>query len=304
MSQQLIFLAPSPTAEFIARFSELGEVVFIDEIKDFDKIQELHTQNEKTLVIDPDFVDWDLNKTKLNQIQNLKEIFLLSTSFSWVDLDYTKAQNIKVSNIRNWSSKAVAEWALLSTLSLLRRLPIILKGEQKADFSTQYLGGEIKNKLVGIVGLGNIGMEIAVTLQALGAKIKFWSKNDKECNFQKVSISELFSTCDIIVPCLAENEETKQIITDELIRSIKPSSVFISIIHHFYNHDLLQELVENNKISGYAFEQSNAKLVDFKGNIWVTPEYAWFTQESLQNMDDKLFENLEAAKNGQYPNLI
>ena len=94
------------------------------------------------------------------------------------------------------------------------------------------------------------------------------------------------------------------IITDELIKSIKPSSIFVSIIHPFYNHDLLLDLVKNNKIVGYSFEENNAKLEDFEGNIWITPKYAWFTQESLQNMDDKLFENLVAAKNGQYPSLI
>ena len=106
------------------------------------------------------------------------------------------------------------------------------------------------------------------------------------------------------MPCLAQNEQTKNIITDDLINSMNEDSIFVSVIHHFYNHSLLLDLVKNKKIAGYGFEENDKKLFEFIGNIWVTPEYACFTKESLQNLDDALFENLLAWQNSQYPNQV
>jgi glycerate dehydrogenase len=304
MSDQIIFLVPEPSIEFKLRFSSFENSVFIEKVQDLSEIDILKSDFDKILVVDPDFVDWDLDKAKLTEFKNLKSIFLLSTSFSWVDLDFANESKIKVNNVRNWSTNAVSDWVILNTLSLLRKTPIILKGKQEADFDNDFLGSETKNRTFGIIGLGNIGLAVAQKASSLGAKVKFWSASKKDTDFEKVSLEEIFNSCDVIVPCIAQNEQTEHLITDDLIQSMNQNSVFVSVIHHFYNHNLILDLVKNKKIAGYSFEESNKNLSDFEGNIWVTPEYAWFTKESLENLENRLFENLEAWQNNQFPNAV
>jgi phosphoglycerate dehydrogenase-like enzyme len=115
----------------------------------------------------------------------------------------------------------------------------------------------------------------------MGMKVVYWSKNSVASQYQKVELTDLFKNADLIFPCLAQNEETKNYITDEMLNSMKNKAIFISIVHKIYNHDLLLQLAKENKIYGYAFETPNQEMLNYEGNVWAGPEQAWNTKESL-----------------------
>ena len=51
----------------------------------------------------------------------------------------------------------------------------------------------------------------------------------------------------------------------------------------------LQNLLNHNEIYGYAWEKEgvDVKFTSYKGNVWITPQYAWFTQEALSRGNDE-----------------
>lgn len=268
------------SSDMVSELKNHGEVIIDDVIKPISEVAAMTDSNEKIIALDPDFCAWNLPKEELEKIGNLKALCIQSTSFSWLDTEFLKSKNIPVINIRNYSTDSVAEWALMIAINVARKLPLIIKNNWLGDFSL-HQGMELRGKTVGIIGLGHIGSRIAELCQAMDMNIIYWSKNTLVDKYQKVELTDLFKTADIIFPCLAQNEETKNYITDEMLKSMKDTSIFVSIVHKIYNHNLLLQLARENKIYGYAFETPNGEMTNYEGNVWAGPEQAWNTKESL-----------------------
>ncbi len=276
-----------------------SDVVYLTSPAKLSSINELHKDDEKIIVIDPDFVDWEVSQQDLSSIPNLKAVLVSSTSFGWVDQNYLNEKNIPLINVKDWCTHAVAEYAIMMTFNLVRKMPLLIKDGFPLDYE-KYCGFELKGKTTGIIGMGNIGKALTEKLNGLGMKVVYWSKNSKTDKAEYISLEKLFQSSDFIFPTMADNTETQQIITDNLLKSLMPSSYFVSIVHRYYNHNLLLEMVKDGNLSGYGFEDSKTKMSDYVGNIWVAPEYAWCTRESFETNDKKLLDNIKSALSGNY----
>jgi len=300
---KIYLLSPVASKMFSPEIKEklkpLGELIIIEKIKPISEIEDMSDQEEKIIAIDPDFCAWNLKKEELEKINNLKAVCIQSTSFSWLDTEFLKSKNIPVINIRNYSTDSVAEWAIMMSLNVARKIPMIVKNNWSGDFSL-HQGMELKGKVVGIIGLGHIGTRIAEICQGLGLSVIYWSKNSTDNRFQKVELANLFKTADLIFPCLAQNDETKNYITDDMLKSMKTTAIFTSIVHKIYNHDLLLQLVKNNQIYGYAFETPNSEMTKYDGNVWAGPEQAWNTSESLSRNIKIWIDNIIKATKGEF----
>lgn len=87
------------------------------------------------------------------------------------------------------------------------------------------------------------------------------------------------------------------------------NSNFINVINNpseIYNHKLMVEKAEQGKI-GYAFEFYDNESVDkreYKGNVMVTPSYAWYTKEALARLLDIWCDNMKNLAINQPSNLV
>ena len=256
-----------------------GEIVFLDSNNYMENI--INDSSEKVIAYDPDFGGWDFPKEILEQSQNLKAIFLGTTDKSYIDLDYCNENNIEVFNIPRYAADSVAEYLVMYMFNCAKKIPLQIKNNNKQDFTPMYEQIELKNKKVGIVGFGNIGSRIANICNGIGMNVCYWDRKEKECNYTYMSLEELFSTCDVIYLCLSINDETKNLITDELINKLKTNCIFISCTgKSLFNYSLIEEKVKNNELYGYALEEPNKELSSYDGNVMVTSEYAWFTKEA------------------------
>lgn len=281
-----------------------GELIIQKEVIPFDSVEGLMTGTEdRVLAIDPDFCDWKVPNEVIESIPNLKVIVLQTTSFSWLDVDFAKLTNIPVVNLRGFSSIAVAEWATMMMLNLARKIPLVIKDSWQQDY-VKHQGIELRGKTVGVIGLGNIGTAVAENCAGLGMKVQYWSKTSNDERFKAVDLETLMKTSDVVIPCVAQNEETQGLITDEMIKSMKKSAMFISDIHNVYNHNLILEMVADGKLYGYGFEDSKAKIEDFRGNVWAGPELAWCTQDSMRKNAEQWLKGILEAVKGNYGNQV
>lgn len=288
----------------IDKLSSLGTFVLESDIKSFDQVGGLMTGDEdRILAIDPDFCDWKVSNEVIEKIPNLKAIVLQTTSFSWLNVAYAKSKGIPVVNLRGFSSIAVAEWATMITMALARKLPIVVQDNWVQDYG-KHQGIELRGKTAGVIGLGRIGTAIAENMQGLGMKVQYYSKNSTDDRFEQVELSQLMQTSDVILPAVAQNDDTKRMITDEMLANMKKSAIFVSIVHHVYNHDLLLELAKNGKIFGYGFETSKPEFGKYPGNVWAGPELAWCTEDSMRKNAEQWLEGIVQAVNGNYKNQV
>ncbi|HLB66304.1 MAG TPA: NAD(P)-dependent oxidoreductase, partial [Candidatus Saccharimonadales bacterium] len=258
--------------------------------------------DERLLCLNPDYVGWKLAAEDYKNIPNLKAILGAATSFSWIDNSYADKNTIPICNIRGFSTQAVAEWAVMMMLNVARRVPMIIKDGFPLDFDKdfmKYRGVELYGKRAGIIGLGNIGNEIAKRCSGLGMKVVYWSRSPKTNDYEHVELAELMKSSDVVFPALALNDETKDLLTDELIGSMKKSAILVSVIHHLFSQELVLSMVEKGKLFGFGFESESETFNQYKGNVWAAPAYAWATDGSMNNSMVSWVENMVNAAKGK-----
>lgn len=284
------------------------EAQVIKDLAPLSSCKELFEGNEERLMwLNPDYVGWKLSSDDYKNIPNLKAILSCATSFTYIDMTYANAHNVPVCNIRNFSTQAVAEWAIAMAFNVSRQIPRIIKDGFPLDFDKdfmKYRGQELQGKTAGIIGLGHIGRAIADRCKGLGMKVIYWSRNTKESLYSSVSLERLMMEADVIFPTMALNDETKKILTDELVGSMKSTAIFISIVHEMFNQQLVLDMVKNGKLFGFGFEAEPESFNKYEGNVWASPAYGWATKGSFDNSMVLQVDNLVNAVQGNFPNKV
>ena len=271
-----------------------SSISFVNEnnIKGFNYNSNLN--ENKTLLLDPDYFDWEFPNEILANINNLNYVCLTTTTASYVDEEYLKNNGIKLITIPKYSTDSVAEYLIFLMFCVAKKLPLQLKNNNAQDFSDRYLQMEISNKKVGVVGLGNIGNRICEICKDIArGGVLYWNRTPKNVEFEYVSLESIFKDCDIVFITLANNAETRGLITDDLINLLKPNAILISNTGiALHNDNLVRDKIRNGQLYGFGAEIPNACFKDYDGNIMVTSEYAWFTKEATQRRMEILINNL------------
>lgn len=306
MKLYVMYTKNSFTDNQLQELSKMGEVIFLETPFDLDEAPYFEDDSEKILMVDPDWYNWNITADHLSKVPNLKGVCLATTAFDWIDLNYCNEKNIVVTNIPKYSTDSVAEYAVFLMMCLARKFPLQIKMDYKTDYSKTMLATEIRNKTVGIIGLGTIGTRVAEICKGLGMNVIYWSRSKKENNYKEVDLETIFATADFIIPAFSTNEETKVLITDEMIKKMN-NNAFINIVNNpkeIYNHELMLKLAEEEKIS-YAFEIYNDKKVyDYKGNVMASAPYAFYTKDAIDRLIAIWCENTISVVNNKFQNVV
>lgn len=265
----------------LSELSSYGELHFLSSNNNQNLNDLIANEKAKIIIYDPDYAGWEFPNTILNEVPNLKAIFLGTTDKSYVNLELCKEKNIEVFNIPKYATNSVAEYLVMYMFALAKKLPLQIKNENAQEFTDAFMQMEVSNKKIGIVGLGNIGTRIAEICSCIGGDICYWNRTPKKNDWNFISLEELFKECDVIFITLSINEETKKLITDDMLNSMKKTCIFISGSgKQLFNSNIVEEKVKNNELFGYALEEADTPLTKYEGNVLVTSEYGWFTKEA------------------------
>jgi lactate dehydrogenase-like 2-hydroxyacid dehydrogenase len=305
---KLFILTPNAdtlfTKDQLKSLDAAGDVTIYTDIKPLADLRELYAGDEPRVVaVDPDFTDWTFPNDVIDKMPNLKALCLQTTGFNWVDVDHLSQKNIPVTHLLGFSTVAVAEWATFMTLAVARRLPLVAKDNWKLDYD-RHRGFELRGKTAGIVGLGRIGTAIAENMAGLGMKVQYWSRSSEDTRFEKVSLKELVKTSDVIIPATASNEETKVLISDDMLATMRPTAVVVGVVEPIFSHKLLIKMVQSGKAGGYAFEDEKGPFGKYEGNVWNGPALGWCTDESLSKNGELWVESIVNAAKGTFPTRI
>jgi lactate dehydrogenase-like 2-hydroxyacid dehydrogenase len=297
------------TDELLAKLTDSGVTIKVTEkIAPLTECRALYEgDEERILCLNPDYVEWKLTSDEYKDIPNLKAILTASTGFEWIEQTIANERNIPICNIRNFSTQAVAEWAVMIMLNLARQTPRLIKDGFPLDFDKdfmKYRGIQLRRKTVGIIGLGNIGSAIAERCKGLGMEVVYWSRSSENNNYKKVALEELMLNSDVIFPTLAKNDETSKLLTDELLASVKSSAILVDIAHKFFDETKTSKMLEDGLLFGYGFEAKPNEFSKYMGNVWAAPAYAWTTYDSMYNSEILQIENIIHASKNEFPNRV
>jgi len=216
---------------------------------------------------------------------NLRVIARVGSGLDNIDILEAKKRKIAVINSPESNSESVTELTVGLILSLLRKLPRAYSSMNEGLWIKKELKGEeIEGKKVGVIGYGHIGKRVVKIFKAFGAKVDYYSRSEKTN-----SLKYIFMHSDIITVHLPLNNATKNLINNDLLLLMKPTSFFINTSRGgVVEEKALFKLLQQKKIAGAGLDVFWQEPLPPTSpwrklpNVIVTPHIAASTSEALK----------------------
>ena len=223
--------------------------------------------------------------------------------------DYPKKRKILVCGTDiNLNPTPELTWALI--LGLARNFKEELDNMYQGYWQTT-IGIELKGKILGLIGLGRVGSEVAKIGKAFGMQVMAWSENlsldkCKELDVLPCSKDDLITNSDVISIHVQGGERYKDCITIKELDKMKKTAFLINTSRgSIVSEDDLIIALSTNEIAGAGLDvyekeplPENNKL-RFLPNVLLTPHIGYVTAENYQIFYSQMIESLEACVNGK-----
>lgn len=288
-------------------------------------------------IISP-FIYSAIDKNILEKLPDLKMIATRSTGFDHIDVTYAKEKKIAVCNVPFYGENTVAEHTFALILALSRKLVESVIRARAGDFSLEGLRGfDLKNKYLGIIGLGHIGLHVAriakgFEMNILAFDLKHDDELAKKMGFEYASLEDLLGKSDIITLHAPYNKATHHLINSENIKLIKKGAYLINTARGaLVETGALFEALNQGILAGAgldvledeSFIKEEAQLVSKhfpatldvktvlrnhillnKKNVIITPHNAFDSQEALVRILDETILNIQSFMQNKPINLV
>ena len=250
-----------------------------------------------------------MSKSLINNLNKLKFIITSGTRNKSIDLEAAKKRKIIVSGTEiNIHPTPELTWALI--LGLARNLKEEIDNMYQGYWQTT-VGVELKGKILGLIGLGRVGSQVAKIGKAFGMQVMAWSENldlnkCKELDVLPSSKEDLISNSDFLSIHVQGGERYKDCITIKELDKMKKTSFLINTSRGpIVNEDDLIIALSTNEIAGAGLDvyekeplPENNKL-RFLPNALLTPHIGYVTAENYNLFYSQMIESLEACVNGK-----
>jgi len=250
-----------------------------------------------------------ITKSLINQLTKLKFIITCGMRNKAIDLETAKQRKIIVCGTEiNSNPTAELTWALI--LGLARNLKEEIDNMYQGYWQTT-VGFELKGKILGLIGLGKVGSQVAKIGKAFGMQVVAWSENlnlshAKELGVLPMNKEDLIKTSDFISVHVVLGERYKNLITKKEFQIMKKSVFLINTSRGpIVNENDLIEALKSNQIAGAGIDvydheplPDNHKL-RFLPNALLLPHLGYVTAENYSIFYTQMLEDLEACVQGK-----
>jgi D-3-phosphoglycerate dehydrogenase len=249
-----------------------------------------------------------LREEVLSQCPKLQFLNVAFTGLDHIDMDYCATHNILVKNASGYATEAVAELAIGLMIDVLRKITNLDGSIRQGGVRGAFLGRELRGKTVGIVGTGAIGTRTAELLKAFGCRVIAWSRTHKpevmNLGVAYVTLEGLMRDSDIISLHVPLNDETKHLISKEMLSLCKPTAILVNTARgNVVDMEALADSLRNGKIAGAGIDvyekepplQQDHPLLNAPNCVCV-PHVGYATREAFDDRIDIILGNLELGE--------
>jgi len=241
------------------------------------------------------------------------------TGFNHVDLEACKKRGIAVVNVPAYSTDAVAELSIGLALAVYREIPLGERTLRAGGWACSPGGFELRDKVVGVVGLGDIGLRTAELFRAFGPReLLGWSRREKAAftdapvSGRHAPLEEIFDRADIVSIHVALNAETKGFVGRELLQRLRPEAVLVNVARGgVMDQGALAELLSQRRFRAGldVFETEpipadDAILKVPPEQVVLTPHVAYKSVEALGRRIAITAANLRGFADGAPQNVV
>ena len=278
-------------------------------------------------VADADFLfmlgDTPIDQEVIDAAPRLKGIATMALFPNVVDVAAATARGIPVTVVPHLITRTTCDLTLAILLGLAWRLieadRFTREGRFHQEQSTSFLTTELAGKVVGMIGLGDIGAEITRRVRAFDMDVAYTKRNRLSPDREQAlgvtwvgELDELLRIADFVVVMTTYNPSTHLLIGAREFALMKPTAFFINTARgRIVDEAALIDALRQNKIAGAGLDvywqeppvgepAPSPELFDFP-NVILTPHIGSATREARNAMTMAVVENLRAMVSGTRP---
>ena len=250
-----------------------------------------------------------ITKSLINRLIKLKFIITSGMRNKAIDLQAAKQKKIIVCGTDiNSNPTAELTWALI--LGLVRNFKEEIDNMYQGYWQTT-VGFELKGKILGLIGLGKVGSQVAKIGQAFGMQVVAWSENLNLDHARKLGVlpmnkEDLIKTSDFISIHVVLGDRYKDLISKRDLQMMKKSTFLINTSRGpIINENDLVEALQSKQIAGAGIDVYNKEPLPhdhklrFLPNALLLPHLGYVTAENYSIFYTQMFEDLEACAKGK-----
>ena len=250
-----------------------------------------------------------ITKSLLKNLPNLKYLMTSGMRNSAIDLESTKEKKIIVCGTEiNPNPAAELAWTLI--LGLSRNIKQEVDNMFQGYWQTS-IGLELKGKMLGLIGLGKIGTQMAKIGKAFGMQVSAWSENlnfshANELGVLPMSKEDLISNSDYVSIHVVLGKKYLNLITKKEFKLMKKSAFLINTSRGpIVNEKDLIEALEEDSIAGVGLDVYDKEPLPqdhklrFLPNALILPHLGYVTAENYSLFYTQMLENLESCVNNK-----
>jgi phosphoglycerate dehydrogenase-like enzyme len=302
---------------------------FIEGYMDYDRFQIIRAGTEpesriSELVKDVDILLSDpyhrtpVTTKIIEAADNLKLIQCYTIGFDDIDIEKAREKGIPVANNAGITAKPMAEYTLMAAMYLTKSIKFAHDNLVNGVWTQRQLSTppeiplELGSQTLGIIGCGNIGQEIAKVANAFGCRIIYHNRRqlpeevEKKLNLEYHSKEEVLSESDILSINVPLTDETKDLIGEKELRSMKKGSVLINTSRGgVVDEQALADVLVSAHLRGAAVDVfkdepdvSGCPLVGLD-NVLLTPHSSAISTDIMIRAAKYTMENLNRLYEGK-----
>ena len=237
--------------------------------------------------------------------KKLKVIGRAGVGVDNIDINTATEAGIVVLNSPEGNTASASEHALALMMSLARHIPQADRSVKDGAWERKkFVGNELFNKTLAILGLGKVGSRVANTANALGMKVLIYDpfvtpERAAELRVQKVTLDEVWAKADFITVHVPRTAETSKMINKSTLAKMKPGVRIINAARGgIIDEADLASAIESGHVAAAAFDvfenepPINSPLLKLGEKIILTPHLGASTHEAQLNVAIDLAEQI------------
>jgi phosphoglycerate dehydrogenase-like enzyme len=253
-----------------------------------------------------------------SQAKRLKLLQVLSAGYDYVNIDGARKARVPICSNGGANSVAVAEHAIMLMLSVYRKLVTfhqnVAAGRWHQGVPRTVDIYELEGKTVGLIGLGNIGAQVARRVKAFDVKVIYYdalrrsSQEEEKLGVQYVPLDTLLATADVVSLHVPLNESTRHMINAQALGRMKPTAIVINTCRgEVIDEPALIEALQHGRILAAGLDTLAKEPPDPDNpllrlpNVTLTPHSAGPTVDSFHKRFHNGYVNIQRVSRGQPP---
>ncbi len=246
--------------------------------------------------------------------KRLRLISNYGVGYNNIDTAYAREKGIAVTNTPRSVCNPTAELAMALMLALARRVAECdrrIRTEKESLWGTmKNLGASLENKTLGIVGMGNIGKNVARKAEAFGMRVIYYNRRTEVSGYRRVPLDTLLQEADFVSLHTPLTTETRHLIGARELSLMKPTAMLINTARGaVIDETALADALKQKRIAGAALDvfENEPHVTDVLyrlDNVVLTPHVGTGTIDTRIAMAEEALANIRNFFQGTPTNVV